>query len=212
MRSMNPESRDSGSGPYGPSRNDGIILESRGLTAYCRRAIEQWGLRTETPPGKPSCPFASTAAAPISPSDSRPSWRQARGVGRRRGCGARHRRRRGGARRRGADRGHQRNSTGSSSTAEALRVTPAEIDAAVKACDADDARRAEIRPRPHRGLSPPATAEGRALHRRARRRARLALERDRGGRALCAGRHRRLSVLGADERGAGQGRRRARAS
>ena len=37
----------------------------------------------------------------------------------------------------------------------------------------------------------------------------LALDGDRGGRALRAGRHRRLSVLGADERGAGQGRRRA---
>ena len=91
---------------------------------------------------------------------------------------------------------------------QALRVTPAEIDAAVKACDARHDRRAEIRPRPHRGLSPPAIAEGRALHRRARRRTRLALERDRSGRALCSRRHRRLSVLGADERGAGQGRRR----
>ena len=37
-----------------------------------------------------------------------------------------------------------------------------------------------------------------------------ALERDRGGRALRAGRHRGLSVVGADERRAGQGRRRAR--
>ena len=36
--------------------------------------------------------------------------------------------------------------------------------------------------------------------------------RDRRGRALCARRHRGLSVLGADERRAGQGRRRARAS
>ena len=72
-----------------------------------------------------------------------------------------------------------------------------------------DARRAEIRARPDRGVPPPPTAEGRALHRCARRRARLALERDRRGRPLCARRHRGLSVLGADERGAGQGRRRA---
>ena len=42
----------------------------------------------------------------------------------------------------------------------------------------------------------------RPLHRRARRRARPALDGDRRGRALRAGRHRRLSVLGADERDA----------
>ena len=45
--------------------------------------------------------------------------------------------------------------------------------------------------------------------RRARRRARLALDRDRGGRPLCAGRHCGLSVFRADECGAGKGRRRA---
>ena len=44
---------------------------------------------------------------------------------------------------------------------------------------------------------------------RARRRARRALDGDRSGRALRAGRDRRLSVVRADERGAGQGRRRA---
>ena len=71
------------------------------------------------------------------------------------------------------------------------------------------ARRADARARPHRGLSPPPEADGRPLHRRARRRARPPLDRDRGGRPLRAGRHRRLSVVGADERGAGQGRRRA---
>ena len=71
---------------------------------------------------------------------------------------------------------------------------------------ARDAGCAEIRPRPHRDLSPPPAAEGRTLHRRARRRARLALERGRGGRALCSRRHRGLSVVGADERGAGEGR------
>ncbi len=69
------------------------------------------------------------------------------------------------------------------------------------------ARRAQTRARAYRGLSPAPEADRRALHRRARRRARLALDRDRGGRSLCAGRHRGLSVLGADERGAGQGRR-----
>ena len=74
---------------------------------------------------------------------------------------------------------------------------------------AQGARRDRIRPRPHRGLSPPASAAGRPLHRCARRRTRLALDGDRGGRALCAGRHRRLSVFRADERRAGQGRRRA---
>ena len=48
----------------------------------------------------------------------------------------------------------------------------------------------------------------RPLRRSDRRRARLALDGDRGGRPLRAGRHGELSELGADERGAGQGRRR----
>ena len=51
-----------------------------------------------------------------------------------------------------------------------MRVTPAEIDAAAASCDARGARRAQARARPHRGLSPPPEAAGRALHRRARRR------------------------------------------
>ena len=72
-----------------------------------------------------------------------------------------------------------------------------------------DARRARIRPRPHRGLSSPPDAEGRSLHRRAWRRARLALDGDRSRRTLRPGRHGGLSVIGADERRAGQGRRRA---
>ena len=50
------------------------------------------------------------------------------------------------------------------------------------------------------------------LHRRHRRRAGLALDQRGQRRALCAGRHRGLSVLGADERHSGQGRGRARAS
>ena len=71
------------------------------------------------------------------------------------------------------------------------------------------ARRAQARARPDRGLSPAPEADRRPLHRCARRRARPSLERDRGGRALRAGRHRGLSVVGADERGARQGRGRA---
>ena len=51
--------------------------------------------------------------------------------------------------------------------------------------------------------------ERRALRRCARRRARPPLDRDRGGRPLCAGRHRGLSVIRADECGAGEGRGRA---
>ena len=81
--------------------------------------------------------------------------------------------------------------------------------AAAAACDRRALDALDARARPHRGLSPPPAAAGRALHRCARRRARLALDRDRGGRPLCAGRHRGLSVVGADERGPGQGRRRA---
>ena len=93
--------------------------------------------------------------------------------------------------------------------AAGLRVTAAEIDAAVKACDAATLDALKFARDRIEAVPPPAAAEGRALHRCARRRARLALERDRGGRPLCARRHRGLSVLGADECGAGQGRRRA---
>ena len=67
------------------------------------------------------------------------------------------------------------------------------------------ARCAEARARPHRGLSPPPDAAGRPLDRPARGRARPSLDRDRGGRAVRAGRHRGLSVLGADECGPRQG-------
>ena len=62
--------------------------------------------------------------------------------------------------------------------------------------------------RPHPRPSRAAAAAGRPLHRPARRRARLALDGDRSGRPLRAGRHGELSELGADERRAGQGRRR----
>ena len=152
---------------------------SRGLTAICRRAIEQWARWNRTRPGKPPCLFASTEAAPISPSNSRafsPSSARCRPISRR-------------ATRAIVDDVAAR---GDAALIEAtrkfdrldidaggLRVTPAEIEAAVKACDARDARRAEIRARPDRAVSPPAVAEGRALHRCARRRTRLALERDR---------------------------------
>ena len=93
-----------------------------------------------------------------------------------------------------------------------LRVTAAEIDAAVKACDAatlDALKFARDRIETfHRRQLPKDERFTDALGRRTR----LALERDRRGRALCARRHRGLSVLGADECGAGQGRRRRRAS
>jgi histidinol dehydrogenase len=62
-------------------------------------------------------------------------------------------------------------------------------------------------------LAPPASAYPRApapadlrFTDASRRRTGLALERRRGGRPLCAGRHGQLSVLGADERRAGEGR------
>ena len=92
-----------------------------------------------------------------------------------------------------------------------LRVTAAEIDAAVKACDAPTLDALKFARDRIETFHRRQIAEGRALHRCARRRTRLALERDRGGRALCSRRHRGLSVLGADERGAGEGRRRRRA-
>ena len=63
--------------------------------------------------------------------------------------------------------------------ASGLRVTAAEIETAVQGLRCRDAGCAQARARPHRDLSPPPVAEGRALHRSARRRARLALYRDR---------------------------------
>ena len=90
-----------------------------------------------------------------------------------------------------------------------MRVTPEEIDAAAAACDGEQlSPRSSSRAtasRPITAASCPSDerftdALGVELGRR--------WTRDRGGRALRAGRHRGLSVLGADERGAGQGRRR----
>ncbi len=139
---------------------------------------------------------------------SRLSRHQARGIGRCRGNRARHRRRCRRTRRSGAKGLH-------------AQIRPARSrlcrDESDRGRDRGGAR--ELRPRrarragpgarPNRGLSPPPIAARRSLHRRARRRTRLALDRDRSRRALRAGRHRGLPVLGADERGAGQGRRRA---
>ena len=79
------------------------------------------------------------------------------------------------------------------------RRVPAEVLGALKV-----ARRA------HRGASPAATAEGRYLRGCTWASARLALDGDRGRRPLCAGRHGELSEFGADECGAGKGRRRQR--
>ncbi len=89
-----------------------------------------------------------------------------------------------------------------------LKVSTAEIESRRRAMRARRARCAEARARSHRSFSSPPAPGRRALHRFAGRRARPSLDADRRGRPLRAGRHRRLSVLGADERGAGQGRRR----
>ena len=92
--------------------------------------------------------------------------------------------------------------------ATGISVGAEEIAAALAVGRRADARCAEARARPHRRPSRAADAEGRPLYRRARRRARLALDGDRGRRPLRAGRHGGLSELGADERRAGRGRRR----
>ena len=127
--------------------------------------------------------------------------------GRRRG-GARHRRRRARARRRGAPRLHAAlrparadgrtaaRRARTRSTRPPKRAPPEVLDALKLARDRIEAY--------HRRQRPPDDM----LRRRARRRARLALDGDRGGRHLRARRHRELSLLGADERRAGQGRRR----
>ena len=71
------------------------------------------------------------------------------------------------------------------------------------------ARRAGAGAVAHREPPPAAAAARRALHRRGRSRARLALDGGGIGRPLCARRPCQLSELGADERRAGPGRRRA---
>ena len=90
-----------------------------------------------------------------------------------------------------------------------IRVSEAEIAAAVSACDGRYARRARAGARPHRKPSPAAAAPRRQLHRRTRSRAGLALDGGGVGRALRAGRSRQLSELRAHECRAGQGGRRA---
>jgi histidinol dehydrogenase len=93
-------------------------------------------------------------------------------------------------------------------TPETLRVGEAEIDAAVAACSPELLAALETARARIEAYHLPPEAAGCVVQRRARRRERLALERDRGGRPLCARRHGELSVLGADERHPGQGRRR----
>ena len=128
--------------------------------------------------------------------------------GRCRRRGRRDHRRCRGARRCGADRATRSASTGSTLTPATLRVLAGgdrRGGAAVRA--RRRSRRcgfaAERIEAFHRRQLP---ARSR-LRRRGRRAARRALAADRRGRALRAGRHRRLSLLGADERDPGQGRR-----
>ena len=89
-----------------------------------------------------------------------------------------------------------------------LRVGADEIAGAVAGCPAELRAALELAARAHRRVSPPAAAAGARLPGRARRRPRPALAADRRGRDLRAGRHRRVPELGADERAAGQDRRR----
>ena len=86
-----------------------------------------------------------------------------------------------------------------------LRVSEAEIAGAVAACDAGGAGGAEAGARAHREPPSPPAAARRALHRRPRRGAGLALDGGGVGRALRAGRPRQLPELGPDERRAGEG-------
>ena len=92
-----------------------------------------------------------------------------------------------------------------------LRVTAAEIEAAAKACEGEALAALKARPRPYRGLSSPPKAERRAFHGRSRRRDGREVDCNRSGRSLRSGWYGRLSVLGSDECGAGQGRRRTEA-
>ena len=130
---------------------------------------------------------------------------QARGLVRRRAGGARHHRGCGGARRRGAGRTDQQ-----IRSCDHRRERPARHAGRTRRRDRglrrEGARCAQARARPHRGLSQAPAAEGRPLDRSARRRARPSLDRHRGRRPLCAGRHGRLSVVRADERCPREGR------
>ena len=86
-----------------------------------------------------------------------------------------------------------------------LRLTRAEIADGAAAAPPETVAALRARGRADRELSSPPAAGRDRLRRRARRAARRALAADRRGRALCSGRHRRLSLLGADERDPGQG-------
>ena len=117
------------------------------------------------------------------------------------------------ARRRGAGRLHRGASTASASTAADLRVSADEIDRGADAGPTRDAVAAlRAGGRAHRRLPPRQMPADLDYADAAGVRLGCALDADRRGRALRAGRHGGLSQLGADERDAGQGRRRRRAS
>ena len=137
------------------------------------------------------------------------SRRQARGLRGRRRRGPGHHRRCPCPRRRGASSTTPARFDALELTPQRLRVAAAEIDAAADACppaalaalglarERIEAYHRAQRPQDH------ATTDALGVS------ARLALDGDRIGRALRAGRHRELSVLRPDERRAGEGRGRA---
>ena len=121
--------------------------------------------------------------------------------------GARHHRRRRRARRRGADRidaeiRSRRSRQNRPARQRRPRSTPRPRRATPRRSTRSSSRATASRP-----ITGARSPTDERFTDRARRRAGFALDRDRGGRALRAGRHRGLSVLGADERRAGQGRR-----
>ena len=91
---------------------------------------------------------------------------------------------------------------------EQLRIGEDEIADAVAGCPAQLRAALELAAARIERVPPPPAAAGARLLGRARRAPRSALATDRGRRDLRAGRHRRLSELGPDERAAGQDRRR----
>ena len=92
-------------------------------------------------------------------------------------------------------------------TAATLRLGPDEIAAGADAAPPDTVAALRVAAERIESLSSPAAAVRHRLRRRRRGAARAALAADRGGRALRAGRHGGLSLVGADERDPGQGRR-----
>ena len=94
-------------------------------------------------------------------------------------------------------------------TAETVRIHRLRDRGGGQGLRPENAGRADACPRPDPGFPPQTAAEGRAPYRCARSRAWPPLDGDRGRRPVCAGRHRRLSVVGLDECGAGEGRGRA---